>query len=131
MLKFLMGLFGGRKPKRNQINVIKPYKWNGMWVFDDPAVGLDKEGLVGGMPEIIELACRQLGVSNPHNGFLCVFSKDKFPDAKLCLEWVREEDGGNVYRWPEMNMEGWLCPALFKYFEVRPDKLYVDARSAT
>jgi hypothetical protein len=27
----------------NAIFVIKPYKWNGMWVFDDERVGLDKE----------------------------------------------------------------------------------------
>jgi hypothetical protein len=29
---------------KNAIFVIKPYKWNGMWVFDDERVGLDKGG---------------------------------------------------------------------------------------
>jgi hypothetical protein len=24
----------------NSIFVIKPYKWEGLWVFDDPSVGL-------------------------------------------------------------------------------------------
>lgn len=116
-------------PKRNQINVIMPYKWNGLWVFDDPALELDKEALVSGMPEMIEKACQLAGVQNPESGFLALFSKDPFPDAKIILEWVKEEMGGNVYRWPELDMEGWLCPALFKYFDVRPDKLYITVRA--
>lgn len=29
---------------KNSIFVIKPYKWNGMWVFDDERVGLDGDG---------------------------------------------------------------------------------------
>jgi putative methionine-R-sulfoxide reductase with GAF domain len=32
----------------NSIFVIKPYKWEGMWVFDDPKLGLVKEPFVGG-----------------------------------------------------------------------------------
>jgi len=28
---------------KNAIFVIKPYKWEGMWVFDDPNVGLVKD----------------------------------------------------------------------------------------
>ena len=53
-----------------------------------------------------------------------------FPDAKIVLDWVREEGGGNVYRWAEKDMEGWLCPALFKYFEQTPQKLYVQVKAA-
>lgn len=58
------------------------------------------------------------------------FSAGYFPDAQLVLEWVREEGGGNVYRWPEKGMEGWLCPALLKYFEEPPEKLYVQVKPA-
>jgi hypothetical protein len=32
----------------NAINVIAPYKWHGMWVFDDPRVGLVQEPSVAG-----------------------------------------------------------------------------------
>jgi len=28
-------------------------------------------------------------------------------------------------------MEGWLCPALFKYFEKAPKEIYVKAEAAT
>ena len=38
----------------NSSFVIKPYKWNGMWVFDDPAVGLCREPFVAGVPAIDE-----------------------------------------------------------------------------
>ena len=30
----------------NALNVIYPYKCEGLWVFDDPRVGLDKEPFV-------------------------------------------------------------------------------------
>lgn len=118
-------------PKRNQINCIKPYMWNGLWVFDDPAVGLDKEALVAGMPEMILHACAVMGIQNPEKGFLALFSKDPFPGAKICLQWAREEMGGNVYLLPEANIEGWLCPALFKYFDEAPPKMYIELRPVT
>ena len=30
----------------NSLMVISPYKHHGMWVFDDPSVGLDKEPFI-------------------------------------------------------------------------------------
>lgn len=117
-------------PRQAQIKVIRPYKWEGIWVFDDPAVGLDKEALVAGMPELIEEATSRAGIAEPEKGFMALFSKDPFPTAQVCLEWVREEWGGNVYRWPEVGKEGWLCPALFRYFNEAPKRLYIEVRPA-
>jgi hypothetical protein len=54
---------------------------------------------------------------NAKKGFVAVFSAGYFPDAQIVLESVREEGAGNVYRWAEKGMEGWLCPALLRYFE--------------
>ncbi len=118
-----------KKPRHSQIKVIRPYKWEGVWVFDDPAVGLDKEALVAGMPELIEIATAQAGIRQPEKGFVALFSKDPFPTAQVCLERVREESGGNVYCWPEVGREGWLCPALFRYFDRAPERLYVEVRA--
>ena len=112
----------------NSIFVIKPYRWEGMWVFDDPNVGLVKEPFVGGADKMIDVATAH--IPNANQGFIAVFSAGYFPDARIILEWVREEGGGNVYCWAEMDMEGWLCPALFKYFEQTPDKLYVQIKVA-
>ena len=39
----------------NAINVIKPYRWEGMWVFDDSAVGLVKEPFVSGADDMMDL----------------------------------------------------------------------------
>jgi hypothetical protein len=112
----------------NSIFVIKPYRWNGMWVFDDPAVGLAREPFVAGVPAMIERATA--GIPNAEEGFLAVFSAGYFPDATVVLDWVREEGGGHVYRWAETGLEGWLCPALFRYFEQAPARLYVQVRPA-
>ena len=115
----------------NAIFVIKPYKWNGMWVFDDERVGLDKEPFVGGADTMIDTAVERKGIRNAEKGFVLVFSATPFPDADLELEWVREEMEGNVYRWPETGQEGWLCPALLRYFPEPPSKLYAQFREVT
>jgi hypothetical protein len=113
---------------KNSIFAIRPYKWEGLWVFDDSAVGLVREPFVGGADTIIDVATRHIPDAGP--GFLALFSASSFPGAQMVLEWVREEGGGNVYRWPENGMEGWLCPALLRYFERAPEKLYVQVKAA-
>ena len=113
---------------KNSIFVIKPYKWENMWVFDDPAVGLVREPFVGGADTIIDVATSH--IPNADRGFIAVFSASYFPDAQIVLEWVREDGGGNVYRWAEKGMEGWLCPALLKYFEEAPAKLHIQVKAA-
>lgn len=112
----------------NQISVIRPYLFEGVWVFDDPAKELDKEALIGGMPEIIELACAELNIPNPADGFVAIFSKDLFPGYMIKLDWVMEEMGGNVYSWTERNMQGWLCPALLKYFDAPPKSIHIQLK---
>jgi hypothetical protein len=48
---------------------------------------------------------------------VAVFSANPFPGFDVELELIREEVGGNWYRWVKTGQEGWLCPALFKYFD--------------
>ena len=33
-------------------------------------------------------------------------------------------------RWGETGQAGWLCPALFRYFDRAPEKLYIQVRPA-
>jgi hypothetical protein len=113
----------------NSIFVIKPYKWEGLWVFDDPNVGLIREPFVGGADLMIDVATGHL--PNADKGFLAVFSAGYFPDAQIVLEWVRGEGGGSVYRWKEKRMEGWLCPALERYFPKPPDQLFIQVKAAS
>jgi hypothetical protein len=118
----------GRTTVNNSIFVIKPYRWECMWVFDDSNVGLVKEPFVGGADTMIDVATAQ--IPNAAQGFIAVFSASYFPDAQIVLEWVRQDGGGNVYRWKEKGMEGWLCPALLKYFEEAPAKLFIQVKAA-
>ena len=37
----------------NALSVLFPYKYEGMWVFDDPAVGLQREPFVLGIDEYV------------------------------------------------------------------------------
>jgi hypothetical protein len=108
----------------NALMAIHPYRHNGLWVFDDDRVGLVREPFVSGMPEIIDAAVER--IPNADKGFTLLFSATPFPGATVELDWVREEFLGNWYRETKTGREGWLCPALFKYFDAAPPKLYAQ-----
>jgi hypothetical protein len=112
--------------RANAINVIAPYRHHGMWVFDDPRVGLTQEPFVAGADTIID---RMVG-EHPEasNGFTLLFSETPFPGHQYRFDWRREEGGGNWYYAPQFDMEGWLCPALFQYFSAAPKHLFVQLR---
>jgi hypothetical protein len=111
----------------NAIGVIVPYKYEGMWVFDDPAVGLHREPFVAGIDTMIDRLVAL--IPNADKGFRLIFSATAFPGHSVKLEWRREEAGGNWYFCPQFEIEGWLCPALFKYFEKTPAQLYARAEA--
>jgi len=113
----------------NSIVAIHPYKSEGMWVFDDPAVGLRQEPFVSGADTIIDHMIRN--IPNAENGFTLMFSSEPFPGYQVEFEWRRAEFGGNWYFSDQLNMEGWLCPALFKFFSSAPPKIYVEFRPKT
>lgn len=109
----------------NSLMVIAPYKHHGTWVFDDPAVGLDKEPFIAGIDTMIDQMTAK--IPNAERGFRAVFSASAFPGYTEKLEWRRQESGGNWYYSAHYKMEGWLCPALFKYFATAPREIYVRA----
>lgn len=111
----------------NTINVIQPYKVNGIWVFDDESVGLKREPFVSGTDDIIELLVND--IPDAENGFNLLFSSEKFPGSQIEFEWRRKEHGGNWYYFKPYAMEGWLCPALFKYFGEAPKRIYIQIKS--
>jgi len=109
----------------NAISVLCPYKYEGMWVFDDPEVGLRREPFVLGIDEMITRLV--VAIPDAELGFRLFFSPTPFPGHAAKLEWRRTEDGGNWYFCPQFGIEGWLCPALFKYFDQAPPELYAKA----
>jgi len=111
----------------NAINVISPYKHHGMWVFDDPRVGLAQEPFVAGADTMIGRVVAD--IPNAEKGFTLIFSASPFPGHQHKLDWQRAEAEGNWYYSKELKMEGWLCPALLLYFKEVPKHLYVQLKA--
>jgi hypothetical protein len=111
----------------NAINVIAPYRYLDLWVFDDPRVGLAAEPFVGGADTMIDRITADIPAAD--QGFVMVFSSTPFPGHQFRLEWRREERGGNVYYASDLDAEGWLCPALLRYFDASPPEIYVQVKA--
>jgi len=109
----------------NVLMVIAPYWYQDTWVFDDESAGLNKEPFVTGIPEMINDLVKD--IPNARSGFRLFFSSAPFPGYQVELARVKEEDGGYWYRVKNKSAEGWLCPALFRYFETAPETIYVKA----
>ncbi len=114
-----------RRKMGNILIVITPYWYQGTWVFDDESVGLNREPFVAGVPEMIDDLVKD--IPNARSGFRILFSSVPFPGYQLELTRTKEEYGGYWYRVKDQSAEGWLCPALFKYFETAPETIYVKA----
>jgi len=110
----------------NSIRIIAPYKHEGFWVFDDERAGLVKEPFVSGTDTLIDKATS--GIQNAEKGFALLFSDQPFPGMHIELEWRRSEMNGNWYYSEKFDQEGWLCPALFKYFEKAPARIFVQVK---
>ncbi len=120
-------LLPGQQPsaRANAIMVIAPYVHDGTWVFDDERVGLVKEPFVAGVPEMIDVLVKDIPEAN--KGFRLLFSANPFPGYQKNLTWLRGDSTGNFYLLDEPPMEGWICPAMFKYYDKAPKNLYVKA----
>jgi hypothetical protein len=114
---------------QNQIMAIAPYWLDDLqtWVFDDPAVDLVQEPFVSGVPEMMDDLVAD--IPNAQRGFRLLFSASPFPGFHRKLTRLREDFGGWWYAADEPPMEGWLCPALFRYFDEAPEEIYVKAEA--
>jgi predicted DNA-binding transcriptional regulator YafY len=92
---------------KNVINVIQPYWHAGMWVFDDPRVGLSREPFVGGADTMIDRVTTE--IPDARTGFIMVFSAFSFPGHQFRLEWQRASGSGNIYYSRDLDIEGWLA----------------------
>jgi hypothetical protein len=113
-----------------QITSIRPYRLHNQWVFDSDRHGLIEEAFVCGMTEIIDEVLHDNDIDPDtvaDKGFRLTFSAKPWPESTHCLKWDREEYDGNVY-YATLNdgeqMQGWLCPALFRFFEDAPKEIH-------
>jgi hypothetical protein len=102
--------------KSNSIRAIVPYRWNGLWVFDDKETGLVREAFVSGA----DLLCEQL--CHGENSFTLLFSDIPFPGYQMHLTLKHRCGVGHTYQ--TLGQEAWLCPALLLYFKEAPANIY-------
>lgn len=98
---------------------INPYCESDCWFFDDPAVGLTREGLTYGTPEVLLRACEISGVGS---NFTVGFTDTKFGIHRLDFAELRRD--GSFYYWADQQMYCWFCPALLRYFSSPPKQIY-------
>jgi len=106
----------------NSLHTISPYKWHGQWVFDDPEKELSKEPFVAGIDDMLDRIA-------PLGQCTLVFSSESFPGVTHRLNKTYSEDKGNWYHSPELNLIGWLCPVLLKYFPSAPEQIFIQLKS--
>lgn len=111
---------------KNSILTLHPYKFHGQWVFDDKNTGLLREAFVSGIDTMLDQLTAN--IENASLGVILLFSSEPFPGFQIKLDWFKEEYGGNWYACHSLKISGWLCPALFKYFETAPKNIYAQVR---
>jgi hypothetical protein len=111
----------------NAINTIAPYKCLGKWVFDDPRVGLVQEPFVSGADVMIDRIVE--AIPGAENDFVLMFSSAPFPGHQFRLDWRRSDGSGNWYYASGLELEGWLSPALLRYFPEAPKVIYFQVKS--
>ena len=97
---------------------------DGLWVFDDLKFGVKEQPFVFGSDLILEKMLAEVGEELDRVNIL--FSGIPFPGSVHCLEFVREETQGFVYRWVDHNLQGWMSPSLRNYFPDPPPKIYLQ-----
>ena len=109
---------------KNSLMVIAPYRYEGMWVFDDERVGLTREPFVAGIPEMIDALTAGFDTDD---GFRLIFSAEPWAGSEWSLSRAEPEYDGYWYVLDGTEFKGWLCPAMFRYFETAPAKIYFTA----
>ena len=88
----------------NAIGIIAPYKYEGMWVFDDPATGLKAEPFVSGVPELIDRLVADIPTAA--EGFRLTFSASEFPGHEIRVERREPHADGWWYADPATGARG-------------------------
>jgi len=103
------------------------YWERGAWRFDELSLGIKKEPFVLGSSEIITEILHSRGFVHPQaKKYKLTFSaRNRLP---YTAKWVREDDEGNWYTCPELDMEGWLRGKLDKFFRKTPKTIFFDLK---
>ncbi len=107
---------------KNQVNVIFPFKKQGVWVFNDEAVGLVEEPFVSNVNPIIDTVVKG-------DKFVAYISHSTLPGEQIILDKITDTEQGDIgegwYQMRGTELSCWLCPATLKYFEDYPEQIHV------
>jgi hypothetical protein len=109
----------------NILRVVEPYWYQDAFVFDDEAMGLDKEPFLLSIPGLMHYLVKD--IPDARSGFRLLFSSQPFAGYQAELTRVKEEDDGYCYEVKDEGELGWCCTVLVRYFEAAPDSLYIKA----
>lgn len=101
--------------------ILKAYKEDKEWFFDDASRDVKHEELVEGMPEIIEFF-----VGDAKEAY--IHFDEKWFEGCLAAYLIDDNTSGGVVYELELEddfMEAWLCKVFWKYFTKAPLELYV------
>jgi len=117
----------------NAIMILVTYWKHGTWCFTDSNTGLVDEAFVGGADKQISYLVKRYNIINPEAGFRIFISATWFPDCQAYIEHLNSDEygAGNYYRLTDedVTIDGWYCPALFKYFATAPERIYCKVES--
>jgi len=108
----------------NALHRIQIFMYKGQWVFDDESKGINKEPFVFGIPAIINAKAMKILGTVPKR-MSVTFASTLLPIVNVELERTVREHGGAWYIEKSLGYEGWLCPALLKYFKKPPKHIYI------
>ena len=99
-------------------------------MFDDPDANPKREPFLAGIPAMIDDLVRH--IDRAKGGSRLLFSSQPFPGYRERLDRLPPRGcAGRFYATENPRREGWLCPALLKYFAEPPGHLYVKAEAIT
>jgi hypothetical protein len=115
------------------IETIDTYREGMSWFFDDKVRKIKHEQFVMGIPEMIIELSGQPRVTRAK----LTFSASPFKDYQAVLKRKSLDNPGNhqaggvfySVRWNNKNLEGWLCPCFWKFFDTAPENLYVKVEA--
>ena len=95
-----------------------------LWVYDDATFEVKGQPFVFGADLILDKMVA--GVDGVQDRVNVLFSAIPFPGSEHCIEFVRQETEGFVYRWEDEKLQGWVSPSLRNYFPDPPSKIYLQ-----
>jgi hypothetical protein len=101
-----------------------------LWVFDDPARGLQAEPFLEDASLALDKIAETIGARDE---MVLLFSATPIPDCTTIIERKGSGDmadlAGCFYLF--FGEKVWLCPAVAKYFLLPPEKIYIKAIPTT